>query len=592
MNRALAARVALAAASAVTLVLTCSVMLGSTYKWKLLGIPVRASDFTRPLLLGAALAAVLLVYGWKQRGFRLVAVALLAASATFALAGYARQAPAYAPVGDMALLESYTIDASSGNLLVGPYSRFAWHHPGPVYFYLLAPFYALGDHRSVAINAAALWINLSSLLALAWILVSFGRGRLAVVTVMLTALYLFRVREILASPWNPHVLVLPTLLLVALSAALASGRLGLMPLVAGLATFIVQTHVGQVPAALALSGSSAAAAIILTRRSGDPSARARIFRAVNLTMWVLAVLWFLPVAEQVTEQARGAQGNLATLWQFFTSPDRHGQLPAAAFTAWGETLSAMLRREIHVGWGLVFRSGSGWMAPILSVLQVSLLVVIAIRSGRQGRRFTCALAALLALTSLVGFWSAKRVEGPLVDYAIFWVSGLGALNLAVVVDELLELAWRRPIHRSRPIAIAACAALWLAVAAIGVHQVRLAVVRAAAPGLHERIAMTLSEQIGEYLRNHAGTKPLIRIDPAVWSDAAGVVVALQRTGVPFGVDRDWRWMFTDALAPAGDENVILTIGREGVRDQLAAESGAITIGEYGGVFAALTRSLK
>jgi hypothetical protein len=29
-----------------------------------------------------------------------------------------------------------------------------------------------------------------------------------------------------------------------------------------------------------------------------------------------------------------------------------------------------------------------------------------------------------------------------------------------------------------------------------------------------------------------------------------------------------------------------------VRDQLAAESGAITIGEHGGVFAALTRSLK
>jgi hypothetical protein len=365
-----------------------------------------------------------------------------------------------------------------------------------------------------------------------------------------------------------------------------------MPVVAGLATFIAQTHVGQVPAALALSGFSAAAAVIVTQRSDGPLARARISRAVNLTMWVLAVLWFLPLAEQVSQQTRGAQGNLATLWQFFTSPDRHGQSLGAAFTAWGETLSEMLRLEIRVGWGAVFHSRGGWLAPALSVIQVTLLVAIAIRAGRQGRRFVCALAAMLALTSLVGLWSAKRVEGPLVDYAIFWVSGLGALNVAVLLNELLDLAWRRPVHRARPIAIAACAALWLAIAAIGVHQVRTAVARAAAPGLHERLAMRLSEQIVEHLRAHPGTKPLIRIDPTVSGDAAGVVLNLQRTAVPFGVDRGWLWMFTDAMAPTGDENVILTIGREGVRDQLAAENGAITIAEYGGVFAALTRSLK
>src|SRR5712692_3882804 len=135
MNRPLAARVALAVASVVTLVLTWWLVLGGTYKGKLLGIPVRAVSFARPLSLGAALAGVLLVYGWKHRAFRLVAVALLVAFATLALAGYARQAAPYAPVGDIALIESYTIDASGGDLLVGPYSRFGWHHPGPIYFY-------------------------------------------------------------------------------------------------------------------------------------------------------------------------------------------------------------------------------------------------------------------------------------------------------------------------------------------------------------------------------------------------------------------------------------------------------------------------
>ena len=49
MNRPLAARVALATASVVTFVLTWSLVLGSSYKWKLPGITVRAVGFARPL---------------------------------------------------------------------------------------------------------------------------------------------------------------------------------------------------------------------------------------------------------------------------------------------------------------------------------------------------------------------------------------------------------------------------------------------------------------------------------------------------------------------------------------------------------------
>jgi hypothetical protein len=46
-------------------------------------------------------------------------------------------------------------------------------------------------------------------------------------------------------------------------------------------------------------------------------------------------------------------------------------------------------------------------------------------------------------------------------------------------------------------------------------------------------------------------------------------------------------MFTDVTAPAGDENAVLTIAREGVRDELMSKAGATTIGEYHGVFAVL-----
>src|SRR6202040_410916 len=39
---------------------------------------------------------------------------------------------------DSALLTMAARDALHGGVLVGPYSRFGWHHPGPSYLYILA----------------------------------------------------------------------------------------------------------------------------------------------------------------------------------------------------------------------------------------------------------------------------------------------------------------------------------------------------------------------------------------------------------------------------------------------------------------------
>src|SRR5690348_17774394 len=53
-------------------------------------------------------------------------------------------------------LESYTLYASRAQLLVGPYSRYGWHHPGPLYFYLLAPVYTLAGKSTPGLSAGAL----------------------------------------------------------------------------------------------------------------------------------------------------------------------------------------------------------------------------------------------------------------------------------------------------------------------------------------------------------------------------------------------------------------------------------------------------
>ena len=64
-------------------------------------------------------------------------------------------------------------------LLVGPYSRFQWHHPGPLYFYLLAPFYEASGERPSGLSAGALALNLSCLLLIVGWLWQASGARLA-----------------------------------------------------------------------------------------------------------------------------------------------------------------------------------------------------------------------------------------------------------------------------------------------------------------------------------------------------------------------------------------------------------------------------
>ena len=55
--------------------------------------------------------------------------------------------------------ELHIRDVGVHELLYGLYSRNDWSHPGPVYFYLLAPLYRLTGNASIAMNIGALLIN-------------------------------------------------------------------------------------------------------------------------------------------------------------------------------------------------------------------------------------------------------------------------------------------------------------------------------------------------------------------------------------------------------------------------------------------------
>ena len=70
--------------------------------------------------------------------------------------------------GDLAVLELGIFDAWDGERLIGPYSRFGWHHPGPLYFYLLLPIYALSRASACALFITSSLIGCAALGGLLW----------------------------------------------------------------------------------------------------------------------------------------------------------------------------------------------------------------------------------------------------------------------------------------------------------------------------------------------------------------------------------------------------------------------------------------
>src|SRR5262245_55320479 len=150
---------------------------------------------------------------------------------------------------DFALPELATSEAARGAQLVGPYSRFGWRHPGPAYFYIMAPFYWASGANSASLPVAALVINWTALLA---IITGLRRWADNVATSAL-ALPLsigyggYLGAGFLYNIWNPAVTVLPFGLFLFLCAGISIGRRAGIPLAAAVGSFLVQTHVAYLP---------------------------------------------------------------------------------------------------------------------------------------------------------------------------------------------------------------------------------------------------------------------------------------------------------------------------------------------------------
>lgn len=511
--------------------------------------------------------------GWSPVLVALTGTVAIAAVAALLLA---RRARVIFPLYDIALLEIYARDALNGHLTVGPYSRFGWHHPGPFYFYILAPFYASSGEHTAGMNAGAFVVGIASVATLVWTAARLAGSVMSAAILASIAGYVWHVKYLIISAWTAHVIVLPTVALLTSCAALAAGDLVALPIIVVLASFIVQTDVALVPVVAVVVAVSAASGRSHAVRAGTGSWRPAVAASVALLM----ALWCLPAIEQIGHRP----GNITALWRFFVSGGRAGQSWAAAAGAWTSMMPAMFRAELPLPSGGAFVQGSLTWPSVGAGLQVIGLVAVIVWATYRHRTEIAWLASLCLLASAVALWSMTRIEGRILDHLVFWISAIGALSVGITAGALGVCATR--VARAVPaFTMPAIHALLIALCLYaGLRHLARASDGWLPATLVDAAAPRIAADVRAYLQRHGVRKPFFRVGDDQWGMAAGILLQLDRAGVAFSVEDSWLPMFPGRFAVTGREDAEMTIGGPELHAGMARRDQNVLVSATGRIY--------
>jgi hypothetical protein len=341
--------------------------------------------------------------------------------------------------GDQALIGLDTYRAAHLHQMLGPYDRFGWDHPGPAWFYLLVPFYlSFGPGGRALVIGTYCLAALSATAAAAVSLRHLG-GRVAIATAALSGLLALAMGPgTLTYPWNPYVVVFPTMLAVlmlAVGGATARPATFAFGLLAG--TFAVQSDIASAPlvAVGILVGTLALVLPGWRQRQGTdrligpirPFFRDRLAAA---GVGLVVVAWLPPVYQQLTNHP----GNLGLIVKFFVLTPQPGHHMGLALFEIGSAFEVIGRN-----WGELVDVPSTPILPILAVAIVGLIAAAAVAmaiSRRARAALAISVAALVAVP--VAVLGAADVAGPLYGYLLCWATTIPILALVGLVAALSE----------------------------------------------------------------------------------------------------------------------------------------------------------
>lgn len=361
--------------------------------------------------------------------------------------------------------------------MLGAPSRFGWSHPGPIQFWMMAPFYRVFGQTGILAGMAVL--NVISLAISLWLAFRIGGRTLTALVALGSAVLVHALTvPLLLDPWNPWAAVLPFLVTALAAFGVALGDVVALPILVAAGTFTVQVHVGYSPIVAVLAATAIASRVAATfvrhRRHRRGPLRRRSWWLVWLSAGLLVVLWLPPLIQQVI----GHPGNLTELIRYFRDPGE-------AAVGWAAAVGIAGRQLAPIGpWISGHETGAdGLLATAAVAPAVALLLIVAVLGGaawRVGARRPAAMTALVLVLDLAGVVATSRVTGASFEYLVRWWWPLamltaiaGVWSVASIVGPHLRRV-RVPVRALGAVAVLAVALI----AAVGGSPVRVPEARA------------------------------------------------------------------------------------------------------------------
>ncbi|MBS1847471.1 MAG: hypothetical protein JST73_04275 [Actinobacteria bacterium] len=328
-------------------------------------------------------------------------------------------------------------------------------HPGPISFWVLAPFYKLFGSTSWALFAAALTVNfiwIALALWLAWRRGGLG-GVVAVGTIVLVLVHNFGI-IVVEQPWNPYLPLMAWTVVLLAAWSVLDDDIVIMPVLVVAATWCMQTHIPY----LGLGGGLVATTVILTvlwrryrasvdRRAeskgpsrlawlfGDPTERPaakRMWAWIGGSFVLGLVLWAPPIFDQFHSD----EGNFTLIWDDMAHPP---QAAGGIVQGFHLLFAHLAPWQLLTGHRIEFVVlNSNWPGAIFLAVWVLTFVV-----AWRFRMRKLVLANIVVTISLVfGLFALSKIYGDLYWYLMMWMWTICAVMCAGIVVVAVEAVRR------------------------------------------------------------------------------------------------------------------------------------------------------
>lgn len=457
----------------------------------------------------------------------------------------------HAEAGDFAANALQIRNAKYFHELYGNYSRWGFHHPGPVFFYAYAAgewlFYDLTRLVPSPFNAHILAGIIVQCGFFAWAL-GIVRRRVShplLIPLLLVfgGLHFATVNSVIpdsmfTSIWAPHVLLFPFLCFLIACASLASGDEKALVAATVAGSFLVHGHVAQplfvVPCFLL------AIAVFLRRSHRLNGSFAAVIRHHNRPILISAGLVILALVPLIIDATNGRQSNLSLILQHFSghSGDRK-TLPASliylatffSYVANPHTFCDQITdgslQFLRDRWHFV----AAWLAIALGLLGFGWKAL-------RRNRFVGWLGTYFLLgIGLSVCWGTLQ-NGPMYNFNSFFNFGLIFILLVLVAAVLCEAI---PAKASRTGSIG-LGLIGLLLFVPVTRGWRLAWNLAGnLPGISH--APTLSSGLASAAQADGARTKFLVFPNGDWPRATGVALALERLGYNYAISPEWAFMF-------------------------------------------------